>query len=131
MFFAFWGLEASPASSKFAFSLRFCGGCWIDGPRYEKVGGVFAGKNKCFLRFGAWKRALQAQKLYFHCGFVGVMGFPVLGVEIQWAFSMFSWGNISVFCILGLGSEPCKLKICIFTAFLYERALQSSARFHK
>ena len=79
MFFAFWGLGANPASSKFAFSLRFCGGCWIHGPRDENVGGVFAGKNECFLRFGAWKRALQAQNLHFHCGVVRGVGFTVPG----------------------------------------------------
>ena len=102
--------------SKFTFSLRFCRGCWIHGPRVENTWGVFAGKNECFLRFGAWKRALQAQNLHFHCGFVGVVGFTFPGMEIHWAFSH---GKMNVFCVVGLGKEPCKLKICIFTAVLY------------
>ena len=58
---------------------------------------------------------MQAQNLHFHCGFVGVVGFPVPGVKIPGAFLQ---GKMSVFYVLGLGSEPWKLKICIFPAVL-------------
>ena len=77
--------------------------------------GVFARKNESFLRFWAWERALQAQNLHFHYGFVGVVGYTVPGMKILGPFSK---GKMSVFCVLGLGSEPCKLKIYIFTAVL-------------
>ena len=49
-----------------------------------------------FFCVGARERALQAQNLHFHCGFVGVAGFTVPGMKKLRAFSE---GKMKVFWV--------------------------------